>query len=101
MGFKIHLKGPRANCRAHATFSILDEHDNTLRQLHETGKAGAPAELDDDVGGRPTGRHFTVHPAVCGRGGAAVTEEEKERSVRPDGSIRLRAVVHLFLDDEA
>ena len=70
-------------CRMHNTFSILDKHDKILRQVCETGTATTPAEK---VGRTYWGSDFTP------------TAEEKAQSVRADGSIRLRAVVRLFLD---
>ena len=67
--------------RVHATFSILDKHDKTLRQVCRIGTAISPHE-------------------VTGRAGGIfrVTAEERAQSVRADGSIRLRAEVRLFLD---
>ena len=74
------------------TLSLLDKHDNTLLTLQELGTATAPEEANR---GR---HHFAVHPAVGNM--VSVTAEVKARSVRADGSIRLRGVVHLFLDEE-
>jgi hypothetical protein len=75
----------RDKCRVHATFFILDNHDKILRQVHEMGTAAAPDEFDFTA---PTywGQTFTP------------TAADKARSVRADGSIRLRAEVRLFLD---
>ena len=67
--------------KVHATFSILDKHDKTLRQVCELGTATEPYKInhyDDD------GIQFTPTP------------EEMAQSVRADGSVRLRAVVNLF-----
>ena len=75
----------------HLTLSLLDKYDNTLHTFQELGKATAPVELN-------RGRHFAVHPAVGAM--VSVTAEMKAQSVRADGSIRLRGVVHLYLDDE-
>ena len=72
-----------ATCRIHATLSILDKHDKILRKVFEVGTS-APFAIDDAV---YWGEIFTP------------TAEEKAQSVRADGSIRLRAVVRLFLDD--
>ena len=72
-------------CKMHATFSILDKHDKTLRQVHEIGTANTPIEFESNV----RGGIFTA------------TAAEKAQSVRADGSIRLRAVVRLFLDPAA
>ncbi|KAJ1494537.1 hypothetical protein T484DRAFT_2469952 [Baffinella frigidus] len=74
IGFGIERDG---KCRVHATFSILDKHDKTLRQVCELGTATEPYEIN----GRLWGHKFTP------------TAEEKAQSVRADGSIRLRAVV--------
>ena len=74
------------------TLSLLDKHDNTLLTLQELGTATAPVELTS------LGQHFKVHPVVGAM--VSVTAEVKARSVRADGSIRLRGVVHLFLDEE-
>ena len=73
-----------AKCRLHYTVCVLDKHDKTLRQVHKLGTATAPIEKDFTVS-RYWGRNFTP------------TAEEKAQSVRADGSIRLRAVVTLFL----
>jgi len=75
----------RAKCRVHATFSILDKHNKTLRQVYEFGTADAP-EIAEDF---DPGDDFTP------------TADDKAQSVRADGSIRLRAVVRLFLDGAA
>jgi len=71
-------------CRVHITLSVLDAHDKTLRQIFEDGRATAPWSrvLSD---GFSWGSKFTP------------TAEEVARSVRADGSIRLCAVVCLFL----
>jgi hypothetical protein len=82
IGFRIEV-GVR--CKMHATFSILDKHDKTLRTVKEMGTAAAPVEID-----------FTLHPSWGVN--FTPTVEEKAQSVRADGSIRLRAVVRLFLD---
>jgi len=66
----------------HATFSILDTNDKTLREIH-WGTASEPEPHDFTA---DSGDYFTP------------TAEEKAQSVRADGSIRLRAVVRLFLD---
>jgi hypothetical protein len=76
----------RAKCRVHATFSLLDKHNKTLRQVCEIGTADAPLELGEDG---VAGDVFTP------------TADEKAQSVRADGSIRLRAVVRLILDGAA
>ena len=65
-----------AKCRVHITLSILDKYDKILREVNELGTAAAPSCA------------FSFTP----------TAEEKARSVRADGSIRLRADVRLFLD---
>ncbi|KAJ1477736.1 hypothetical protein T484DRAFT_1749912 [Baffinella frigidus] len=70
-------------CRVHATFSILDKNDKILRQVSEIGSDDAPT--DQEI----KGVLFSV------------TVAEKAQSVRADGSIRVRAVVRLFLDDAA
>ena len=70
-------------CKVHATFSILDKHDKTLRQVCEIGTADSPIEQKKS---HKKGGSFLV------------TAEEKAHSVRADGSIRLRAEVRLFLD---
>jgi hypothetical protein len=81
------IKG-RAKCKVHVTLSILDKHDKVLRSLPDIGTAAAPSEqVEPDfkvLSG--WGREFTP------------TAEEKVQSERADGSIRLRAVVRLFLD---
>jgi len=76
----------RAKCRVHATFSLLDKHNATLRQVCEIGTADAPREVEEDYECLSCGNPFTP------------TADEKAQSVRADGSIRLRAVVRLFLD---
>ncbi|KAJ1494555.1 hypothetical protein T484DRAFT_1765324 [Baffinella frigidus] len=70
-------------CGVYATFSILDKHDKTLCKVFEMGTAKAPLEIHVSD---KWGTTFTP------------TAEEKAQSVRADGSIRLRAVVRLFLD---
>ena len=75
----------RADFKIHATFSILDKHDKVLRQVDEVGTATNPDVVDDSS--YSWGTHFTP------------TEEDKAGSVRADGSVRLRAVVRVFLDD--
>jgi len=65
----------------HATFTILDKHDKTLRHVYEVGTASAPTQLY-----RLTAKNFTP------------TAEETEQSVRTDVSIWLRAEVRLLLD---
>jgi hypothetical protein len=79
--------------KVHATFSILDKHDKTLRQVCELGTATEPYKFnhnddddDDDDDDEDDGIDFTPTP------------EDLAQSVRADGSIRLRAVVRLFLD---
>jgi len=72
----------------HATFSIIDANDETLGKAHGLGTAAAPNE-DNLSDGLYSGSHFTT------------TAEEKAHSVPVDGSIKLRAVVRLFLDGEA
>ena len=74
----------RAQCRMHATFSVLDKHNKTLSQVCEIGTADAPQRVE-----KPD----------CGGACFTATAEMKAQSVRADGSIRLRAVVRLFLDD--
>ncbi|KAJ1490921.1 hypothetical protein T484DRAFT_1776215 [Baffinella frigidus] len=78
----------RAKCMLHATLSILDKHDQTLRKVQEFGTSTTPKELD-----------FALSPFWGGK--FTPTDEEQEQSVRADGSIRLRAVVRLFLDSAA
>ena len=71
-------------CLVHATFFLLDKNDQTLGPVLELGTATAPVEHDfaaDDAG-----EYFTA------------TAADKAQAVRADGSIRLRAVVRLFLD---
>ena len=75
-----------ATCGVHATFSILDTHDKTLRKVCEVGTLAAPCAIDNAL---DWGQRFTP------------TAEEKALAVRADGSIRLRAVVRLFRDDAA
>ena len=70
-------------CTVLATLSILDTHDKILREVYELKGE------DDFTDVFCKGKHFTP------------TADEKARSVRADGSIRLRAVVRLFLDDAA
>ncbi|KAJ1494542.1 hypothetical protein T484DRAFT_1765259 [Baffinella frigidus] len=82
IGFRIEGLG---KCKAHATFSFLDQHDKTLREVIKLGTATAPFERDFSVM-YLWGQFFTP------------TAEERAQSVRADGSIRLRAVVRLFLD---
>ena len=77
-----------AKCRLHYTVSVLDKHDKTLYQVFEAGTAAAPVETDF-TDGSYDGNYCTP------------TAEEKAQSVRADGSIRLRAVVSLFLDGAA
>ena len=72
--------------RVHATFSILDKHDKTLGQVAEFGTANTPQALATITGKVFVGKQLNV------------TAAEKAQSVRADGSIRLRAVVRLFLD---
>ena len=67
--------------KMHATFSVLDKHDNILRQVCEIGTTDTPRELVDG----------------CAGDAFKVTEEEKAQSVRADGSCRVLAVVQLFL----
>ena len=85
IGFRIE---GRENCRVHAKFSILDKHDKTLHPVIQIGTAIAPAELDFTTN-LDWGKSFTP------------TAEEKAQSVRAHGSIRLRAVVRLFLNSAA
>ena len=75
----------RAKHKHHATFSILDKHDKVLRQVHETGTATNPHVVEKSKG-------------VCGWD-FTPTEEDKAGSVRADGSVRVRVVVRVFLDD--
>ncbi|KAJ1481358.1 hypothetical protein T484DRAFT_1807676 [Baffinella frigidus] len=75
-------------CRVSATFSILDKHDKTLRQVHRLGTASAPVEIKS-TDPNYSGTIFTP------------TAEEKAQSVRADGSIRVRAVVRICLDGAA
>ena len=75
----------RATCRVQTTFFVLDRNDKTLR---EWGGGTAPREQHGREGSY-AGIGFTP------------TAEEKGQSVRADGSIRLRAVVRLFMDDAA
>jgi len=74
-------------CPVHATFCILDKNDKTLGEVHEVGTATAPVEFDFSIA--------DVNKCVI------PTAEEKAQSVRADGSIRVRAVVRLFLDGAA
>ena len=78
------IKG-RAECRVHATFSIVDKHDTILLKISEVGTAAAPRAVDF-TRGRFRGLDFDP------------TADQKEQSVRADGSIRMRAEVRLFLD---
>ena len=86
----IRLSGvTMGKCRVHATFSILDKHDKTLCQVGEFGTANRPQEAATCSLGKYkvfAGKFFKV------------TAVEKAQSLRADGSIRLRAVVRLFLD---
>ena len=77
-----------AKCGVHVKFAILDKRGKILCKLPNIGNATA-AIHHDFTNGRYTGRAFTP------------TWEEKALSVRADGSIRLRAVVRLFLDAAA
>ena len=76
----------RLQISLHVTFSILDKHDQILREVHEIGTATALFWPESRSDGYFTGSTFTP------------TAEEKRQSVRADGSIRLRAVVRLFWD---
>jgi len=69
----------------HITFSILDKNDKILRTVQKLGTAAKPV-AHDFKNSVYWGSNFTP------------TAEEKAQSVRADGSIRLRAVVRLFLD---
>ncbi|KAJ1494540.1 hypothetical protein T484DRAFT_1927026 [Baffinella frigidus] len=80
IGFMVEGGG---QCRVHLTFSLLDTHDKTLRQVHQIGTARAPVDKLFKAF-RYWGRTFTP------------TAEEKAQSVRSDGSVRLRAEVRLF-----
>ncbi|KAJ1474977.1 hypothetical protein T484DRAFT_1830167 [Baffinella frigidus] len=80
LGYRIE---GRDKCFSHVTFSILDKHDKILRTVFEAGSAAAPAEDIFTASSRFLGARFTP------------TAEEKEKS---DGSVRLHAVVRLFLD---
>jgi len=71
------------SCKAHMTFSVLDKDDKILRTVVEWGTPTVPLSVAAGVGGR----NFTP------------TAEEKGQSARADGSIRLRAVVRLLLED--
>jgi hypothetical protein len=71
-------------CLVHATFSVLDNNDKVLRQIYEVGTATAP-----DI--------FDFKEFVCEEYFTPTTED-KAQSLRADGSIRLRAVVRLFID---
>jgi len=73
-------------CRVHVTLSILDKHDQIIRQVREYGSTAAPYE-HDFTNALPWGTFFTP------------TMEEEALSVRADGSVRLRAVVRLFLGE--
>jgi len=83
----------------HATFSVLNKHDKTLREVFKVGTATepfkklwelqCPTEPDEDsstlfLATQSNEEYFTP------------SAEEKAQSVRADGSVRLRAVVHLF-----
>jgi len=81
------IKG-RAKCKVHVILSILDKHDKVLLSLPEIGTAAEPTE-----------HKFTAVPH-WGRN-FRPTAEEKAQSERADGSIRLRAVVRLFLEERA
>ena len=80
--FGVAFEG-RAKFRVHATFSVLDKNDKALPRTVQLGTADKPHQIK---AGKFVGEDFTP------------TEEEKAQSVREDGSIRLRAVVRLFLD---
>ena len=71
--------------QVHATFCILDKNDKTLSKVYEVGTATKPVEKD-----------FTAFTYWGGQ--FTPTAAEKAKSVRADGSIRLRAEVRLFLD---
>jgi hypothetical protein len=75
------------SCKVHASFSLLDRHDRILRRVHEFGTAAVPDEIKCSGRNSYSGRNFTP------------TAREQEQAVRADGSIRLRAVVRLFLED--
>jgi len=85
IGFKVEGVD---KCRLHASFSVLDTHDKTLCEVFEIGTATEPVE-HEFADGLMLGTVFTP------------TAEEKAQSVRADGSIRMRAVVRLFLDAAA
>jgi hypothetical protein len=78
-------------CKIHATFSILDPNDKTVFST-EIGSVNRPADTQDYdqcaiiASDRLAGMKFELFP------------DEKTQAVRADGSIRLRAVVRLFLD---
>jgi len=74
-------------CRVHAMFSILDTHDKTLGKIAECGTANTPQALATS---------FSKSYVFAGTH-LIVTAAEKARSVRADGSIRLRAEVRLFV----
>ena len=68
-------------CRVHAKFFILDKHDQTLREFE---------------GG--SGQAEWCQPGVAAQAHFTPTDEEKAQSMRADGSVRLRAVVKIFMD---
>jgi hypothetical protein len=71
-------------CLVHATFSILDKNDTGLCQIYEEGTDMAPVMFDFKE--FLCAEYFTP------------TAEDKAQSMRADGSIRMRAVVRLFID---
>ncbi|KAJ1468674.1 hypothetical protein T484DRAFT_1754960 [Baffinella frigidus] len=82
IGFDI--VGEHKTLRVHATMSVLDKEDRTLRQVYEIGTAAAPEEVSPEGNDVSYGIDFTP------------TKAEQDASVRPDGSVRLRAVVRVF-----
>jgi len=83
-----HLEG-RAKYKCHATFSILDKHDKVLLKVIEVGTAANPHVVENKSSPGRTFLGWSFTP----------TEEDKARSVRADGSVRMRAEVRVFLDD--
>jgi len=93
--------GAKGKCRVHATIFILDKHDKALRHVYELGTATAPTELNSTLDSFRQGT--TVYSTMTKKLSKhfTPTAEEKEKSVRADGSIRLRVEVRLFLDGAA
>jgi hypothetical protein len=78
-----------AHYKIQATFSVLDAADKTIIEV-EIGTASTPLGLRIEPG---YGRQSISQAEIF-----RLTTEQKTRSVRQDGSVRVRAVVHLFID---